>query len=303
MKDCNWGGTLALRYAFSEAMKGVGAMYYRISVRAADNNGNPVGAPTYFSNGLTWLKYVITSTSIDVLPQSLGPTSAGGENNLYLIPYDADADWQSGQYHGFVDTTGFADGRFLITIEVFDSAGRRLRPNGTPAVGMGVEATAAFTFRRWYQEIGPTANVPFAALTHMFWWDNRRAQCQIVDLRKDHVPSTEECQFIGGVGSSQFSVGYRAYHPNGMFQLYHSMNWHRGLGSTWGTIIASDPNNEGQPPAPPVDSPTTSFSTMLGTHERCAFTVNLGIAVKTWNGGGRLYTLDDSDQASFVLEI
>ena len=88
-----------------------------------------------------------------------------------------------------------------------------------------------------------------------------------------------------------------------MFQLYHSMNWHRGLGTTWGTIIASDPNNEGQPPALPVESPTTPFSTMLGAHLRCAFTVNLGIAVKTWNGGGRLSGLDDSDQASFVLEV
>jgi hypothetical protein len=303
MKDCNWGGTLALRYHFSEAMRGIGAKYYRISIRAADGNGNPVGAPTYFQNGLSWLKYVITSTDILVLPQTLGPTPEGSEDHLYLIPYDADADWQSGQYHGYVDTRQFADGRFLITLEVFDASGTRLRPNGTSAVGEGTEATADFTFRRWYQEIGPTAEVPFAGLTHMFWWDNRRAQCQIVDLRKDHVPSTEECQFIGGVGSSQFSVGYRAYHPNHMFQLHHSMNWHRGLGTTWGTIIASDPYNVGQPPAPPVDSPTTSFSTMLGTHERCAFTVNLGIAVKTWNGGGRIYTLDDDDQASFVLEI
>ncbi len=303
MRNCNWGGSLALRYHFSEPMRGIGAKYYRISVRAADGSGNPVGSPTYFTDGLSWLKYIITSGGIDVQSQQLGPNTVGSENNLYLIPYDADADWQSGQYHGSVNTTQFADGRFLITMEVFDSVGKRLRPLGTPAVGMGAEDQADFTFRRWYQELGPTANVPFAALTHMFWWDNRRAECQIVDLRKDHIPSTEECQFIDGVGSSLFSVGYRAYHPNPMFQLNHSMNWHRGLGGTWGTIIAADPNNEGQPPAPPVDSPTTTFSTMLGSHIRCAFTVNLGIAVKTWNGGGRLYTLDDSDQASFVLEV
>ncbi len=299
MLDCNWGGTLPMRYFFSEAMKTIGAKYYRVSVRASDNNGNPSGAPTYYGDGLAWLYYVITSSGVDVRSHLLGPTSAGGESNLYEIPYDADFDWQSGQYHAYLDTTKFADARFLVTLEVFDATGKRLRPSGAPAVGTGTEATAAFTFRRWYQEIGPTADVPFAALTHMFWWDNRQAHCRIVDLRKDHTPSTEECQFLEGVGSSQFSVGYYAYHPNAMFQLYHSMNWHRGLGGTWGTIIAADPTNV----TVTTESPSTSFGTMLGGNDKCSFTVNLGIAVKTWNGGGRLYTLDDSDQAAFALEV
>lgn len=303
MLDCNWGGTLPLRYHFSEAMKGVGAKYYRISVRAADSGGNAVGLPTYFGNGLSWLYYIITSGGIDVQSRPLGPFTAGSEGNLYEIPYDADFDWQSGQYHGYVDTSQFANGRFLITMEVFDSTGKRLRPTGTPAVGMGSEGVAAFTFRRWFQQIGPTANVPFAALTHLFWWDNRRAEGQIVDLRKDHISSTAECQFISGTGSSLFSVGYRAYHPNPMFQLYHSMNWHRGLGGSSGTIISANPNNVGVPPASAFESPTTPFSVMLGTHAKCSFTVNLGVAVKTWNGGGRMYWLDDSDQASFALEV
>lgn len=102
-----------------------------------------------------------------------------------------------------------------------------------------------------------------------------------------------------GHAGTLFSVGYNAYHPNGMFQLYHSMNWHRGLGGSTGIIINADPTNV----TVTTESPATSFSTMLGGNAKCSFTVNLSIAVKTWNGGGRLYTLDDSDQASFALEV
>ena len=291
-KDRNWGGTLYLRYHFSEDMKGIGAKYYRISTSASDSNGNPTGARTPLSDGLSWNKYV----GFDVQTQALGPFSAGGENNLFEIPYDADQDWHSGQYHGYLATTDFADGRHLLTLEVFDAAGNRLRPTG--AGGPGTDA--AFTFRRWFQPVGPTANVPYAALTHMFWWDNRHAIADIEDLRLNGVPSDEQCQFLEGSGSSTFSVGYRAYHLDPMFLLNHSLWWRRGLGGPTGYLVNASPFNVG--PALGV-SPTETFANMLGPEAKCSFSLNLYVNVKTFNGIGTLNGYDAWDYAAFALEI
>ena len=109
----------------------------------------------------------------------------------------------------------------------------RIRPNGS--TGPGTDKN--FTFRRWSQPIGPLDNVPYAALTHMFWWDNRRSVGHIEDLRLGGIESTGECQFLVGTASSTFSSGYRAYHENPMFIHNHTLWWRRGLGGSSGTLI------------------------------------------------------------------
>ena len=215
-RDRNWGGTLRLRYHFSETMKDVGAKYYRVSVVAANGTGDPIGGRTYLAP-TQWQYYEYDGTVVHNRKVSLGPHSPGGQFNLYEIPYDADHAWHSGLYHALLDTTDFPEGRFLLTVEVFNAAGQLLRPAGT--VAPGGSADAAYTYRRWYQEVGPTAEVPFAALTHMLWWDNRKAEAKIEDLRINGIENTAQCQFLVGNATTQFSVGYRAYHPEPMFML------------------------------------------------------------------------------------
>jgi len=295
--DSNWGGTLALHYHFSESMKGAGARYYRITAVHADGSGNPTGAPTVLGSALGWLYMEAVGPNILVQAQTLGPVTVGGENNLYLIPYHADHDWQDDQYHGFLDTTALANDRYLVMLEVFDGAGNKLRPNGSSGPG----TDAPFTYRRWSVEIGPLDNVPYAALTHMFWWDNRPSVAHIQDLRLDGVASTAECQFLVGTANSTFSSGYRAYHENSMFLLNYSLWWRRGLGGPSGTLITS-PDNAGQPPAPVAVSPPATFGSMLGPYTRCSFSLNLHVNVKTTNGSGVLTYLDADDQAAFALE-
>lgn len=221
--------------------------------------------------------------------------TVGGENNLYRIPYDADRDWQDDQYHGFLDTTGLDNDRYLVMIEVFDNGGNKLRPNGSSGPG----TDAAFTYRRWSQPIGPLDNVPFAALTHMFWWDNRPSVGVIEDLGVGG--STSQCQFLVGTPASIFSAGYRAYHPNPMFIYNHSLWWRRGLGGPTGYLVNGSPDNAGQPPAPEANG-TDTFGNMLGPNNRCSFALNLNVNVKTSNGSGVLSYLNASDQAAFALE-
>jgi hypothetical protein len=295
--DSNWGGTLALHYHFSEGMKAAGARYYRISATRADASGNPTGSPTVLSSSLGWLYMEAVGPNILVQAETLGPVTKGSENNLFLIPFDADHDWQDDQYHGFLDTTALADDRYLVMVEVFDGAGNKLRPAGSSGPG----TDAGFTYRRWSVEIGPLDNVPFAALTHMFWWDNRPSVAHIYDLRLNGVSSSEECQFLVGTPSSTFSTGYRAYAQNPMFLLNYTLWWRRGLGGPSGTLITSS-DNAGEPPDPLAVSPTATFATMLGPHNRCSFSLNLHTNVKTQNGSGVLTYLDADDQAAFALE-
>jgi hypothetical protein len=315
-QDRNWGGTLYLQYLFSEEMFNEGARFYRVSWSAADANGAPTGSRSTFTEGLSWSKWVGGNN----VSQSLGPNPVGVENNLYQIPFGAilgpGEDWEADQYHAWINTAGLPNGRYLVTVEVFDAAGNRLRPSGVPADPSLPSTPANFTFRRWHSPTNVpnnTSTVPFAALTHLIWWDNSVAVGDIVDLRHNGAPSTDECQFLcTNQGSDNFSVGYRAYFPGQpLFMWYHTLNWYRGLSATSGPLAIAGPGNIGeQPPmaTPPGVSGTATFNDMLCAnatpcHDRCSFSVILNVYVKTFNGFGRLNGNDAWDTAAFALQI
>ncbi len=319
--DRPWGGTLKLYFKFSEGLRDVGAKYYRLSVRDADVSGNPVGPRTYIGDGLSWEKSVGAGVTVPVSLGPVPPATVGGQNNLYIIPYDHDADWDADQYHAYLNTTQVEWSepnepedppvRRLLTLEVFDDAGRRLRPNGTPPTGQpGPEIEAPFTYRRQFQDLGPSANVPFGALTHMFWWDNRPVFADIETLRQNGLVYNAECQYLQGLSTSDFSVGYRAYHPNPLFHDSHTIWWYRGAGTTlehWDTLTQSAVN-VGQPPAPAGVSGSNTFAEMLRTNLdpsrlKCSFVVHLSVGVKTFDGEVILSGLGRSDEWAFSLEI
>ncbi|HWP32367.1 MAG TPA: hypothetical protein VNL97_01335 [Solirubrobacterales bacterium] len=304
-KNQNMGGTLKLRYYFGEEMRALGATYYRISIIEADGDGNPTGTRRELGGTLSWRYATWTNAQLYIESEGLGPVTKNNESNLYRIPYNYDRAWLRGdEYHGYLDTREFADARHLLTLEVFDANGQRLRPSGSSGAGQ----EAAFEFNRWYQPTGLMAVVPFAALTHMLWWDNQQAVAHIADLRKDGVPSGAECQFLSGAGDSTFSVGYRAYHPNPMFLLDHVMWWRRGLGGPYGYLVKSN-ENAGQfgPVAvtnPAEGNPQATFAKMLGPSQtKCSFALNLHVNVKTTDGEVILDYLDGEDQAAFALEL
>lgn len=310
--DRNWGGVLKIYFKFSEGLRDVGAKYYRLSVTAADSSGNPVGPRHYIGDGLSWEKSVGAGVTV---PVSLGPVSVGGQNNLYLIPYDHDADWDADQYHAYLNTNraewNDPDVRHLLTLEVFDDTGRRLRPNGTPATGQpDAEIEAPFTYRRQFQDLGPSANVPFGALTSMLWWDNRPAFADIEHLVKNGLMFNAECQYLQGLADSTFGVAYRAYHENPLFHDSHTIWWYRGSGSTveHSDTLTTSPSNVGQPPAPAGLSGSNTFAQMLRTNLepsrlKCSFVVYLSVGVKTFDGENTLTYLNGWDAWAFSLEI
>ena len=139
----------------------------------------------------------------------------------------------------------------------------------------------------------------------MLWWDNRKAEAKIEDFRVNGVTNSDQCQFLEEAGTANFSVGYRAYHPNPMFMLDHRLWWRRGLGGPTGVLTSPHPNtsNVGVPPGLPHQSGSNTFATMLGNYTKCSFTINLHTNVKTFNGEVTLNGLNDWDNAAVALEI
>lgn len=310
-RNRNLGGTVRLRYEFTDGMHDLGAVYYRASVAPANNAGDPTG-PFQALPAPVW-KYWDVPTGNDGT-KSLGPVTKGGETNLYVIPFDrvapldANDEWHDGQYHAVIDTSAMANGRYLVAIEVFDKDGKRLRPNG--ATGPGTDKP--FTFRRWWSP-GTTSAIPYAALTHMLWWDNGRAVASIVDVRKNGSASSAQCQFLNGYGSETVSIGYRAYHPKPDvpqpgFILRHSLSLRRGLGGPSWQIADDTGVNVGGPGGGPAhESLTETFDELLkppgDAITKCAFSVVLHVVTKTTNGEGHSTVFDATDQAAFAAEV
>ncbi len=305
--DRPWGKTLGLRLFVEEGMKALGARYYRISVVAADNNGNPAGGnvPIPLSTPRSWAKIEYVAGLPAIVADVLGPLTINGENSLYKIPYWADGNWLSNQYHQVWNTANAANGRYLAIVEVFDQNGVRLRPTGSPGAGTAKN----FDFLHWRDAAG-FDTVSFAALTHVFWTDNLAVYGDIEDLRLNHNSSNEECQFLTGQGDSTFSTGFRAFHVNGpaanSFMWDWRLRWRHGLNGAWTALDYGTQNvPAGLAGGPPQESATETFAVMLAGLQppKCAFGMNLWVRAKHTNGSRRLEEYDARDDAAFALEI
>jgi hypothetical protein len=297
------GGTLGLRYFFSQGMQTLGARFFRVDVASTDGGGAPTSGwapvPVPAWNSWKW----VSGTGFIRAQHSLGPNGAG----QYIIPFGTGGplaaleEWDPDQYHALLDTTAHADGRYLVRVEVFDGAGNQIKPTG--ATGPGT--ARAFTFGRWRIPAGPPDNVPYSALTHALWWDNRPAQAHIEGVRLSGSVGSPTCQFLVGAAGDGVSIDYRAYHPHPSppapsFLQSYSLSIVKGIGG--GTPLSvSGYIERGKPPGGPAIQSTT-LGALLGADPRCAFAVTLYAAVKTTNGGGRLTNLDRSDVAAFAAE-
>ena len=317
LKNCPWGGDLYLRLHFSPDMENapVNAEFYRVTFREADNNGQPIAAAPLleFSEQLSWNRYAMVNGQTEIQPEILGPfpTNIGEPQpaNLYKIPYANDHDWTTDVIHHAVFRTGTRNAKFLVYIEVFDSAGNRLTP-----------AANSFDFLRRMKFTGPDslATVGFNKLANYFWIDNKHCVGDIIDFRKNGVPSTDECQFKTGKANDKISVGYRAYHETvnsalsnpHTFMWTHGLTWTRGLNGPQGTFApAGNQPGLNQPAALSggvAESGTRSFSELLGTDTvgaKCTFSVYLRAYAKHTNGSSRMDNYDGDEVASFALEI
>lgn len=296
-----WGEVLSFRLFFDPDMKSIDACYYRICFVKAGSDGKPLSGntPTVLSNPVSWLKFVSLGGVIQIKGEGLGPETKNGEPGLFRIPYRQDALWLEGQYHQSWDTRQYENGKYLLTVEVFDSAGKPLD-------------TSKFDYLRWLEEEGAdsVAKVPYDKLVHLFWIDNQPCYADIVDLCKDHVPSSEECQFITGNAATQFSARFRAYHATQnsatapeTFMYYYVLWYHRGLNGPSRIIEKSGLN---KPPSlfegSPAESTPLTFGSMLDDLPKCTFAINLDVYAKHTNGIRILDEYNKYDQAAFSLE-
>ena len=314
--NCPWGQALSFRLRFDPRMQALGATYYRISIVPTSNGSSASGPAQPLSNGVTWGKLVYQGGQWIVQYESLGPNIVGAQSNLYKIPYGTDWLWY--QYHNSWDTTTLPNGRYFVSIEVFDAAGNRLKPTTAPGAGTPTN----FIFLKMLDSVN-TADVLYPTLLHLFWTDNSPCVGHIEDLRMDGLPNSDECQYMMGDCCSTFSAGFRAFHATRnsptapeTFMYYYQIWYHRGLG---GSNVTTDTGGTNQPgtlgAGNPAESTPQSFCDMLGlsrnpgnrcepsTHGKCSFALNLYAWAKHWNGSGRLSQYDASDQAAFSLEV
>lgn len=306
--DCPWGAGLGLRLWVSPELEGTVA-FYRMSVVPVNAAGSPVGAPQPLPGSVAWSRFVFDGTNWVTQADVLGPVSQGAESGLFMVPYwSGGKNWLSGQYHQNWNTSLDANGRYLLIVELFDTTGTRIKPNAAPGPGTG----KAFQFRRWTSDT-VTGNVAFADCAHVFWVDNTPVAGDIVDLRQNGIANSDECQFMKGTGADTFSIGYRAYHVNGVsnsdsFMYSHGISWQRGLNGPTGTLAPAvgATIDAGELPGPVAQSGTKTFGAMLDAdpvpHQRCTFSVHLEVQAKHWNGASRLSGYDYNETASFALD-
>jgi hypothetical protein len=317
VQDCPWAHTLHLRLWASPLLINK-VVYYRLKVARVNAMGQPVGDFQTLKNAVTWQRHVGTSKVTESLA-AMPPEITSGEDGLYRFPYEGDGkNWFWVDYHQSWDTTMFdpdgsapseavLDGHFMLVLEVFGPNGVRIKPNGAAGPGN----PEAFQFRRW-TDPDDTANVPYADCAHIFRVNNEPVVGDIVDLRKDGVPNSAECQFMTGVASTQFSVGFRAYHVRGVttgggpgdtnsFLREYGISWQRGLN---GAPQPLETGTTDQGELGVEQSNSASFGSMLGPHAKCTFSVTLSVAGKHHNGGSFLYgDYYKYETASFALAV
>ena len=300
-RNRNWGGTLHLRYLFTEPLRAIGARFYRVRVSRANAAGNPTGTAHYLETPISWIYHESAGGFPPDIQVKSKQLNLEGDPSFYAIPYLADATWKSGQYHAVLDTTGFDDGRHLVTLELYDQNQNRIIPTNA-ADGTGADTALQFTYEWWHDDAtegmpGTTTNVPFAGLTHMFWWDNRDCVADVLSLLNSGLSSSDECQFMSGTENSSFAAEIDAYHPHDWFLLSWRLRWWRGLNGPVSLLDSGVVN------ADPVTSASATFGAMLGSHEKCTFSLDLQVDTKAFNGFSTLHHLDAYDIASFALDV
>ena len=337
--DCPWAQGLGLRLWFSPSLDGV-VVFYRLKVVPVNGAGVPVGSPQTLDQPVAWQRYVTVGGNVVTTSTGLAaaPADVGSEVGLFRVPYWSNGmDWLSGQYHQSWNTTAFPDGKYMLILELFGPNGVRIKPSSAPPAQPGT--ARPFQLRRWTDPT-TTANVPHADCAHVFWLNNRPVTGDIVDLRRNHNPSIDECQFMSGPSSTTVSVGFRAFHLDGVttgggasdtdsFMAGYSLTWQRGLNGPFGTI-ESGSVDKGEAGA--AESNTMPFGTLLGpfwwlppfppappspvppppppgppptyaARTRCTFAVHLHVDAKHHNGGSFIDQYDYHETASFALEM
>jgi hypothetical protein len=341
-----WATTLPLLLNYDPALQSAAASpyYYRMSAVQADASGNPMAGatPITLMTPIAWLYFDMSTNPVSIASQPLGPVTVNGNQGLYQIPYFGGSNpaWLGNQYHQYLDTTklanvipggpGVGNGQFLLIVEVFDASGKRLVPEiATPTA---TDTKGTFNYIRLLDST-TTANVPFNALTHVLWVDNRPVVGAIDYFMNSS--GVQVCQFYKDRADTPFYTGFQAYHavmcdaapspvPSRSFMNNFALTWQEGLGGTSGTLASGTDTNwsigctvsvangisTATPPAatPPFNVPAVTFGEMLGTdpitHKAltaCSFAISLGVVPKHTNGSGTVLAYESNTVAALAL--
>jgi hypothetical protein len=312
--DQPWAKMLAQRYQFHPGLEdpAIDAKYYRTRVIPVNANGDPTGPGFTLMGNLSWRKYYQKpDLSPGVRWVALHNPVINGLEGLYTIPYpDLVWPWLGGQFHARVDTTGLANGRYLLVVDIFNASGVRLVPdNSLDAAGPG-DIARPFDYLRLEGPIdAPTQALSVVrrnALANLFLVDNLACVADIEAISHNSgPPSVQNCQFLEGPGTDTVAIQYTARHQNN-YQWYHHMWLKQGLtGPTTFLNLTGPPSNQTRRSDNVINGLThpASFVSLLLAEPRCSFAVHLRTYARHTNGSGRIIEYDGHDSGAFALEI
>jgi len=306
-----WGGTLALRYSFHKDLKALGAQYYRVRVQQVDDNGDPVGAPIDHNTPIAWGLFQGTQ----IVSTSIGPNTISSVQNLYTIPYYVDNwDFDANSYHAFINTDALIDNaRYVLVVDIFNSAGHRLVPTTGPAPGPN-EVAAAFSYLRVnvtgspaVEQLDPVHQKALATLVRV---DNTPADAAFTGLRQTFTAGGSNdvftgCQFLIGKPTDGVQVRYQAHHDKGWLDVV-SLSLTEGIGGPTTALVkaTTTPSNTFDTGAPPASALTQSVTigSLLGADQKCSFAATMLVTTRHTNGSGAVTNLWASAAAAFALE-
>ncbi|MBU0479711.1 MAG: hypothetical protein KKG47_01285 [Proteobacteria bacterium] len=303
--NCPLSDRLAFRLKMADGIYGtVKARYYRISYAPCDGSGNAAEEFSNLSIPITWRKIVYVDGHFEVEHEHLGPNlPVNGMDGLYTIP-DPEEDGWLDSVHGLWDSKSEAGTRYVLKVEIFDKDGKLLKPGISGADFVYLHWTAAETL----------TPVTHESLVHVLTTNHNICYASIEELRHNLVTHTEDCQFITGQANETISLGYRAYHVKdpvaGTFMWKFNLHWQRGFN---GSLKLWDSGGDNRPASlsagAPALSPAKTLAEMFAgdpspsPHKKCTFMARLYVYAKHTNGSRRLNEYDDSDFASFALEM
>jgi len=306
------GSRLGFRHGYDSRIPTSEIMYYRWSYKHENET-----KWQEFSEPVN-VHYVKDDHGVVTFPvYSLGPKGINGMNLYEFRPHNAPdvcestgdcetywptTDWFADIYSGFLESNAISNGKHDIKLEVYDTAGNQVMPDGIKfdfIVPTGVDDNDTILTRK--NTSGEIDNGGFVFSLHI---DNSKCSAVIDAPSIGTTSMADECGFLRyGPGDEAVHIAFHATHPDN-FALF-DFRIFRGttkVNSVEGGEVGADPVGNYTGDGYGNFGNETSMGLLLGNCFEAAFSENLHIYAKATTGWGhRINGYDAHAVRAFAL--
>ncbi|SNZ10382.1 hypothetical protein SAMN06265182_1851 [Persephonella hydrogeniphila] len=290
--EAPYGTGLDIQMQFHKELKNHGVRYYRWSYRKeGDTDWKPIDTK------VTHRYLEMIGTELFINTKNLGPLTVNGTPDLFEIP-DPSLDWviihRGDRRFAYWQTDTIPDGIYQLKLEMFDINGNKITDPASKnfrfILPTGSEINGVIP-------VYTNLNISNGDLILNIHINNKKTVADIKDIRFNNTP-LGNCQFIEyGTKSEQLTVVYTAKHPDYLsldfLRSYHLIIRKGINGSEVKTVSANfSVENENL---------NISIGELLGSEDKCSFSIHLHTFPKTRNGYTTIRAYEDHDVSSFAV--